>query len=864
MAWLSGYEYRAEIPVDSTGGAQTDYQKKIIINYGSGSNSAPNIYCDSKCETDFDDIRFTKADGTTEIDYWIQSKVDSDNAVIWVELPTTPAASTTTYYVYYGKSGDTTTSNGANTFFLFDDFPGSSLDGKWTIVQGSSATVSGGKVRLNGTEIRAACNIEEAAWTCRAKKVSVPSSSFMTTVKKLAAYPNWSYWAPLLQVDGDVWIYDYSGSQYFLEHGTDITDSNYHIYETSRNSSSLWTLNIDGGTAVSATDSTSTDFDYITLWGDGSDTDFDWYHVRKYTDPEPAWDTFGSEEAGATILTDTVTLSDLLSKTITKTLSETITLSDNVNKDITAVRVEDLTLSDALVKGTVFTKTLIETLKVRDADELFESFEEATPTGWTQDEEGMRQARSSDWATIGTYAWRSEEPEGFAPPAAPTITVGTAITDIQDLQDMNNDLSGTYYLANNIDASATVTWNGGAGFDPIGGNFTGTLEGNGYNIDGLIISRPSTDYIGVIARAIGASISNVGVTDANIVGRQFVGALVGEGDGGTVISACFSTGTMEATFPVGSGSASVGGLVGGYDLASMYDSFSRATVIGEKVIGGLFGSGSGEEPYEFRRCYAAGLVTATVGGIYVGGFTGGYEWDPFEPFYGCFWDKEATTQDASRTLTAPGVSGISTAQMKTQSTFTDADWDFTNTWGMNAAVNDGYPYLRAFYGPGVGITTVDAYSTMTKTFGDIGAPTLIFDLNMDANCGDDIRCTVLVNSVDKFNTGTGAAGISRIWSNHAIPLSPGDQEIVLKTEAIAQSTIEWASYWDNLRWGYLAGVSKHTTLTKTEIVTLTDIRLGTIQLDLSETINLSDVIVGINDLPITSGVASIKVVVDRG
>ena len=84
MAWLNGWDHRAKITVDDTGGAQTDYQKRIVVHYGTDTNSPPDVYCNTLCETDFGDIRFTQADGSTEIDYWIESKVDSDNAVIWV------------------------------------------------------------------------------------------------------------------------------------------------------------------------------------------------------------------------------------------------------------------------------------------------------------------------------------------------------------------------------------------------------------------------------------------------------------------------------------------------------------------------------------------------------------------------------------------------------------------------------------------------------------------------------------------------------------------------------------------------------------------------------------------------------------
>lgn len=46
--------------------------------------------------------------------------------------------------------------------------------------------------------------------------------------------------------------------------------------------------------------------------------------------------------------------------------------------------------------------------------------------------------------------------------------MATTITNVTELQAMENDLTEDYVLGNNIDASATSGWNGGGGFDPIG------------------------------------------------------------------------------------------------------------------------------------------------------------------------------------------------------------------------------------------------------------------------------------------------------------------------------------------------------------------------------------------------------------
>ena len=42
------------------------------------------------------------------------------------------------------------------------------------------------------------------------------------------------------------------------------------------------------------------------------------------------------------------------------------------------------------------------------------------------------------------------------------------VNTVYDLQNMQNYLSGAYALGRDIDASATASWNGGAGFAPVG------------------------------------------------------------------------------------------------------------------------------------------------------------------------------------------------------------------------------------------------------------------------------------------------------------------------------------------------------------------------------------------------------------
>ncbi|MDO9226821.1 MAG: filamentous hemagglutinin N-terminal domain-containing protein [Pseudomonadota bacterium] len=77
-------------------------------------------------------------------------------------------------------------------------------------------------------------------------------------------------------------------------------------------------------------------------------------------------------------------------------------------------------------------------------------------------------------------------------------------TSGSDLQGMDGNLFGHYALGSDIDASATVGWNGGAGFMPIGQGtyyFQGQFNGLGHTISGLSINRPSLDFTATVARS---------------------------------------------------------------------------------------------------------------------------------------------------------------------------------------------------------------------------------------------------------------------------------------------------------------------------------------------------------------------------
>ena len=102
--WLSPWKCRK---LGTIYGSVTQTAAVIQLNvfYGSGVDSNSNIYCNGKAKSDFSDLRFTKQNGTTLLQYEIVSYVASVGAVVNVKIGYIPdATGQTDFYIYFGNS----------------------------------------------------------------------------------------------------------------------------------------------------------------------------------------------------------------------------------------------------------------------------------------------------------------------------------------------------------------------------------------------------------------------------------------------------------------------------------------------------------------------------------------------------------------------------------------------------------------------------------------------------------------------------------------------------------------------------------------------------------------------------------------
>ena len=265
----------------------------------------------------------------------------------------------------------------------------------------------------------------------------------------------------------------------------------------------------------------------------------------------------------------------------------------------------------------------------------------------------------------------------------------------EDLLAVGNAPAAFYRLENDISLTAE-SWT------PIGLStpFSGVFDGNGHTVSGLRVSDASYRYTGLFGQVTG-TIKNLTV-EGSVSGSNYAGILVGYDKG--AITNCFTSGTAQNT-----GSGLTGGLVG-WSITTISACGSTATVTGKSGdTGGLIGesgsrllncyargdvnggSGStgglvGVNMSFIRNCYATGRVTTTSSNK--GGLVGINGSNLTAVITSAYYNSDTSTA----TDTGKGTPAT-TAEMKTRSTYND--WDFDKVWGMDATINDGYPYLQA-------------------------------------------------------------------------------------------------------------------------------------------------------------------------
>ena len=197
--------------------------------------------------------------------------------------------------------------------------------------------------------------------------------------------------------------------------------------------------------------------------------------------------------------------------------------------------------------------------------------------------------------------------------------------------------------------------------------FRGTFDGNGRKIYNFTYNSENVNFVGLFGYVDGyiTEIKDLDLIDPNVTAGtgDNVGSLVGYLRRGTV-SRCSAQGGSVA------GGNCVGGLVGRNYIASVGNCFASTDVFGNENLGGLVG----RTYVELSNCYSTGSVwqyASLAGGL--AGFNHGN-------ISASFWDTNTT--DLLDGVGGVGdeavtdITGKTTTEMKTKSTFTSAGWDF--------------------------------------------------------------------------------------------------------------------------------------------------------------------------------------------
>ncbi|MES2855956.1 MAG: GLUG motif-containing protein, partial [Bdellovibrionota bacterium] len=282
-------------------------------------------------------------------------------------------------------------------------------------------------------------------------------------------------------------------------------------------------------------------------------------------------------------------------------------------------------------------------------------------------------------------------------------------------------------------------------------SFNGVFDGSNKKIKNFTFNDAAVDYVGIFGFSNGGSISNVIVENATVTGKDWVGGIVGDSEGGHIFNVKTS-GTIT-------GATNVGGLAGRAELGAVNSSSSSATVIGTASVGGLVGSGGtpliissyfsgavsgtnaiggiiGNNVYGLiANCYSTGSVTGT--GLGAGGIVGSQNSGGFKNSY-----------STGPVVGATGVGGA-------LGVFQIAGGNVTNVFTTSSVTGNGG--TSANVGPLVGI----AIGTITNSHYWSGA-----------SCDAD-SATVGVQACNATASGSRAA-IADFYSTATAPISSWD------------------------------------------------------------------------------------------
>ena len=133
----TNFRYNKTHVIESLVGADVNYQVNFTAHYGSGVDSAFDVYLDSFCRTDFADLRVYNSTGGL-LPAWNQTQVNSDYVIIWTKISANLTASSETISLYFGNASASSYWDQSTVFV--DVIPG--VVGAWNMEEVSGTNVN--------------------------------------------------------------------------------------------------------------------------------------------------------------------------------------------------------------------------------------------------------------------------------------------------------------------------------------------------------------------------------------------------------------------------------------------------------------------------------------------------------------------------------------------------------------------------------------------------------------------------------------------------------------------------------------------------------------------------------------------------
>jgi|GEM_PF-170046 len=212
---------------------------------------------------------------------------------------------------------------------------------------------------------------------------------------------------------------------------------------------------------------------------------------------------------------------------------------------------------------------------------------------------------------VGSAAAREVEVYNFSTDSTPDWQEFKYIETVEDFRKIEDDLSGNYVLAQDIDF-------GGNSYRPIayksGTSFTGKFSGNGHTISNISVNYDD-DLVGLFGTNNGL-IMNLAVS-GEVTGEEYIGGICAKNEG-TIYSCSFDGEVKQSATTQRKGK--VGGICG-TNYATISNCFNSADVSGKDYIGGICGEMCGKDPVVVY-CVSVGKVSGFTGSAIVGGICG--------------------------------------------------------------------------------------------------------------------------------------------------------------------------------------------------------------------------------------------------